>query len=267
MDVVSSERPYTVAAFPRSRRLIVDAGRAAHSRRSIRGFLMVDVTDVRRRFRDRDAMGGGKPSMTAYIAACVGRAVASDRQIHALRDLRGRLVYFDDIDINVSIEVNFEGRSFPLNHVVREADKRSVADINDEVHRIKHNPQLSPTLELARAARLFLRLPGLFRVWALRLVYRLPKRQKALMGTVGLTAVGMFGQGGGWGTAFQIHPLNIVVGGISTVPRFDGDQVVRRELLHLTLSFDHDIVDGAPAARFASHLRSLIEHPDDVIGG
>ena len=31
------------------------------------------------------------------------------------------------------------------------------------------------------------------------------------------------------------------------------------EHLCLTLSFDHDIVDGAPAARFAQHLKELLE--------
>jgi pyruvate/2-oxoglutarate dehydrogenase complex dihydrolipoamide acyltransferase (E2) component len=32
-----------------------------------------------------------------------------------------------------------------------------------------------------------------------------------------------------------------------------------REFLCLTLSFDHDIIDGAPAARFTSRLKALIE--------
>lgn len=27
----------------------------------------------------------------------------------------------------------------------------------------------------------------------------------------------------------------------------------------MTVSFDHDIVDGAPAARFVQHLRELVE--------
>jgi pyruvate/2-oxoglutarate dehydrogenase complex dihydrolipoamide acyltransferase (E2) component len=32
-----------------------------------------------------------------------------------------------------------------------------------------------------------------------------------------------------------------------------------REFLALTASFDHDVVDGAPAARFASRLREIVE--------
>jgi pyruvate/2-oxoglutarate dehydrogenase complex dihydrolipoamide acyltransferase (E2) component len=261
-----TDRPSAeTAPFPQSRRLIVDIGRATRSRRTISGFLEVDVTDARRRLLEHETAIGQEMSLTAYIATCVGRAVAADRQVHAVRDLRGRLVQFDDIDINVSVEVQVEDRPFPMNHVIRAADKRSVPDISDEIHRIKRHPDQSPTLRLVGATRWFLSLPSILRMWAFRLVYRLPHRQKALAGTVGLTAVGMFGRGGGWGTGFQVHPLNIVVGGIAVKPGFTDGEVTPRDHLHLTLSFDHDIVDGAPAARFASHLRDLIEDPDMLL--
>ena len=39
----------------------------------------------------------------------------------------------------------------------------------------------------------------------------------------------------------------------------DGPTDDTREILDVTLSFDHDIVDGAPAARFASDFRALLE--------
>jgi pyruvate/2-oxoglutarate dehydrogenase complex dihydrolipoamide acyltransferase (E2) component len=32
-----------------------------------------------------------------------------------------------------------------------------------------------------------------------------------------------------------------------------------REHLCLTVSFDHDIIDGAPAARFIQHFKELVE--------
>jgi pyruvate/2-oxoglutarate dehydrogenase complex dihydrolipoamide acyltransferase (E2) component len=37
-----------------------------------------------------------------------------------------------------------------------------------------------------------------------------------------------------------------------------------REYLNVTISFDHDIVDGAPAARFTQRLKELIEAADDL---
>lgn len=248
--------------FPGSRRLIVDIGRVTRRRPVINGFIEVDVTDVRRRLRAQPATTGGPLSLTAYLVHCVGRAVAADRQVHAIRDLRGRLVAFDDVDVTVSVEVELEGASFPMNHVIRRADGRSVVDISAELRRIKQRPERSPTAGMTGAARWFLRLPAPVRRAAFRLLYRLPRQQKALGGTVGLTAVGMVGRGGGWGTAFQVHPVEVVVGGITVRPGYSGDEVTAREYLQLTVGFDHDVVDGAPATRFTSCLRDLIEAPE-----
>jgi pyruvate/2-oxoglutarate dehydrogenase complex dihydrolipoamide acyltransferase (E2) component len=49
------------------------------------------------------------------------------------------------------------------------------------------------------------------------------------------------------------------VGGISCRPGFVDGDVEPREHLHVTATFDHDVVDGAPAARFLERLRELVE--------
>jgi pyruvate/2-oxoglutarate dehydrogenase complex dihydrolipoamide acyltransferase (E2) component len=70
----------------------------------------------------------------------------------------------------------------------------------------------------------------------------------------------MFGKSGGWGIGFlPTHTLGLTVGGIAQKPGVHEGQIEVREYLNLTLSFDHDIVDGAPAARFTRKLIELIE--------
>jgi pyruvate/2-oxoglutarate dehydrogenase complex dihydrolipoamide acyltransferase (E2) component len=39
-----------------------------------------------------------------------------------------------------------------------------------------------------------------------------------------------------------------------------GGEIRIREYLSVTISFDHDIVDGGPAARFAQRLKELVEN-------
>ena len=76
-----------------------------------------------------------------------------------------------------------------------------------------------------------------------------------------VTSVGMFGKGGGWGIGFlPTHNLGITVGGITQKPGVHEGQIAIREYLSLTLAFNHDIIDGAPAARFASKLSEIIEN-------
>jgi len=80
-------------------------------------------------------------------------------------------------------------------------------------------------------------------------------------GTFTITNLGAFGI-----DAFTpiINPPEAAILGIGRIARqpvMAGDQVVGRERLTLSLTFDHRIVDGAPAARFLQDLGRIIENP------
>ena len=51
----------------------------------------------------------------------------------------------------------------------------------------------------------------------------------------------------------------LTVGGIGEKQVIVDGHTAVRECLSLTISVDHDIVDGAPAARFIQRLKELIE--------
>jgi pyruvate dehydrogenase E2 component (dihydrolipoamide acetyltransferase) len=55
------------------------------------------------------------------------------------------------------------------------------------------------------------------------------------------------------------------VGRIERRPSVVGEQIVAREQMTLSLTFDHRIVDGAPAARFLQTLRILITNPGPAL--
>lgn len=107
--------------------------------------------------------------------------------------------------------------------------------------------------------RYFLVLPGFLR----RLIYRLllgnPHWFRQMAGTVAVTAVGMFGKGAGWGINISGHSLSVTVGGIARKPGIVDERIEIRESLNLTISFDHIVTDGAPAARFVQRLKELVE--------
>ncbi len=70
----------------------------------------------------------------------------------------------------------------------------------------------------------------------------------------------MFGKGHAcWGISSGSHSLDLIAGGtIRKLTEVDG-RIKSREILSLTIIFDHDIVDGAPATRFTRRLIELIE--------
>ncbi len=79
-----------------------------------------------------------------------------------------------------------------------------------------------------------------------------------------VTAVGMFGEGGGWAITMPNFTLNVAVGGISQKPAVHRGEIAIRDVLDLTVSIDHDVVDGAPAARFVQTFRALLEAAHDL---
>jgi pyruvate/2-oxoglutarate dehydrogenase complex dihydrolipoamide acyltransferase (E2) component len=86
-------------------------------------------------------------------------------------------------------------------------------------------------------------------------------RFRQQVGTVAVTAVGMFAGGGGFAVAPPtLMSLQVFVGGMSARPRAVHGKIEARDVLDLTVTIDHNVVDGAPAARFGADLRELIEN-------
>jgi pyruvate/2-oxoglutarate dehydrogenase complex dihydrolipoamide acyltransferase (E2) component len=59
----------------------------------------------------------------------------------------------------------------------------------------------------------------------------------------------------------------ITVRGIASKPRYVDGQLRARGMLDLTISVDHEVVDGAPATCFAGRLAELVEQADGLLGG
>ena len=53
----------------------------------------------------------------------------------------------------------------------------------------------------------------------------------------------------------------LAIGKIAPTPVAENGQVVIRQLLKLTLSCDHRVVDGAVGARFLQTLKTYLENP------
>ncbi len=244
--------------FSAGRRLISDAISLGRYKHNIHGLLEVDVTKARQCIRDYEAETGEETSFTAFVIACLAKAVDSNKLLQARRSWRNQLVIFDDVDVNTTIEIENEGEPIPILHIVRAANRRPYADLSREIREIKAK---GPTSDSAKrgTSGFFGMLPSFVRRRFFRVLGAFPGIDKEHGGTVLLTSVGMFGSGGGWGIPFVRHTLSVTLGGIAEKPVVVDGEIAIREVMSVTVTFDHDIVDGAPAARFAGHFKELIE--------
>jgi pyruvate/2-oxoglutarate dehydrogenase complex dihydrolipoamide acyltransferase (E2) component len=246
---------HTILPFPVERQVIIEGGRIASRRHTVMGLIEMDVTRPRCMIQAHKARTGESLSFTAFVIGCLAKAVDKDKRMHAYRDWRNRLVLFDEVDVNVIVEIDLDGRKVTLPHLVRAANKRTVQDIHAEIRRVKANPQKTREFKTLW----FTRLPRFVRDIFYALVYKNPFWLKQSFGTVGVTAIGMFGTGGGWAIPFGVHTLDVALGGIAVKPGVVDGRIEVREYLDVTLCFDHDVIDGAPAARFAQVFKELVE--------
>lgn len=235
------------------RRLIIDSMRIGAQTHVVHGLVEVDISRARTLIANADA----DLSFTAFVAASLGRAIAAHPIVHARRSWRGDLVIFDDVDVCVMVEAERSDHSTPMLLVLRRANARSVAELTAEIRQA----QAAPRGVGSGRFRLAGYVPGPLRRAVMRIAVRNPFYIKKLAGTAAVTSVGMFGDSPGYGIAFPtIYPVGLVVGSISERVVLDADgQAVGREQLQLTLSFDHDIIDGGPAARFTADLVDVLQ--------
>ncbi len=257
---MASVRGYTIEDVPKSRKIIIENCEFALQKHRMIGLFEADVTDSRRKLQQYKQESGESLSFTGWIASCVGKAVGEHKQVHALM-IGKKFIIFDDVNIAILIETVIEGKAYPINYILKAADKKTLLEINNEIRNAQKKREEDYTeAKENRGMKLLLTAPKFLRnllFW--RKVRKDPKFISERMGTVTVTSVGMFARSGGWAIPLGLHAVSIAVGGISEKPGFVGDKVERREYLSLSVTLDHDVVDGAPATRFVSRLVELLE--------
>lgn len=161
------------------------------------------------------------------------------------------------------IEREFEGEAVPEPVVVRAAQNKTYRQIHEEIrHAQKQRPERIGSAEQMAWIRW---IPGML----LRAFIRLADRNLRMAlkyGKVAVTAVGMFSREPVWFIPHGSATVLVTVGSIvNRVVEVDG-VLTSREHLCLTVSFDHRIIDGAPAARFMNQLVATLKEGGELLG-
>lgn len=225
------------------------------------GLVELDVTKAREHMRSHKERTGETLSFTGWIIKCIGQAVSEDKQMQAFRKGRNKFVVFDDVDVSIVVEREVDGERLPVPYVVRKANEKSFREIHDEIRAAQAQKMTGAVLgneKMPRILVVFQSMPSVLRKigwWKFR---RDPFLKKQIMGTVGVTSLGMFGNIG-WPINIGFHSLEFALGSISKKPKIGDEGTEIREYLNVTVMIDHDVVDGAPAARFTARLAELTQ--------
>jgi pyruvate/2-oxoglutarate dehydrogenase complex dihydrolipoamide acyltransferase (E2) component len=253
--MTDNQEKYTIEPIPKMRRFSLDAGYLGRKRHMVHGLIEVDVTEVRNFIKTHKEKTGETLSFTAFIIVCLSKAIEKNPHMHAYRNWRSQLVIFEDVNINSMVEIDRNGKKIPIPHIFKAVNQKTYTDIHHEIRATQQNPRKT---DESKFMERFLVLPAFIRHLFYWFVMRMPQRFRQYSSSVLVTAVGMFGQGGGWGITLPNFTLTVTVGGIARKPGVVEDRIEIREYLDLTISIDHDIVDGAPMVRFVNDFQKLI---------
>jgi pyruvate dehydrogenase E2 component (dihydrolipoamide acetyltransferase) len=195
-------------------------------------FDKADVTaleELRKKYKEQVAKAGGNLTVTAMLVRVLATAVQKFPQFNASLDPeRGEIVYKKYVNIGVAVDTD-RGLFVP---VIRDANRKNITQIATELQ------------ELAQRAR----------------------DKKLTVDDMSGGGISISNLGGIGGTAFTpiVNWPEVAILGVSRgtlEPVWQNDKFVPRQLLPLSLSYDHRVIDGADAMRFLRWVVEAIEQP------
>lgn len=253
----SGSRGYRIERLSRARRALAAGQELARKRHLMYGLVEADLTTPRQWLRAHRERTGEGLSLTAYVVTCVARALADFPELNAFR--RGRsLVYLEEIIIEVLVERRIDGQQAVSYLPIRHADAKSLREVHDEIRTAQ-----STSGEAIAGQRWLERVPVFAVPWLIRWMRR-SIRWALRLGVAGVNNVGTGTTAAGWGLSPGAGTLAVTLGGITRRPGLVGGELSEREIAQVTLTVDHDVVDGAPAARFTARLLELLAAGDSI---
>ncbi len=243
--------------YPRLRNFVLDVLAEGRRKNIVHLMLEADIGGITERLAARRPGGQELVSMTSYIAKSFACAIEIDKRVQAYRLGKSRLIAFDDVDLAFMIERQWEGASIPVFYIVRAAQRKGAPEIHRELQAARTTPLATNGPMNALETQFFL-LPRFLRKAVWFVIRRNPYWFKDVAGTAAVTSLGMYASGSAAGIPITPMTLTLTIGTIEKKPALQDGQLVEREVVHLVLSVDHDVVDGAPLMRFTERFKQLL---------
>jgi pyruvate/2-oxoglutarate dehydrogenase complex dihydrolipoamide acyltransferase (E2) component len=255
-------KEFITREFPKSRLATFDVYAAGKQKHHIAALLECDVTGSRLKLKALKAKGN-RVSFTGWLIKEISKTLKEHKEAAAFLSGRRKIIIFNDIKISILVEKKINGMKVPMPLVIERSSDKSIEEITREITEGQTEELSEGTVVLNRKPAamesFYYYMPGFMRrlVWKIMLKY--PRFIYRKMGNAAVTSVGMAGQIRGWFIHASIHPVSFGIGSVIKKPLVIDDEIKVREVLNMTVLIDHDVIDGAPMARFVNALVKNIE--------
>ena len=237
-DLTFDKGKGTIVEMDRMRQMIADhMVFSKHTSPHVTAYVEADLTNMtlwRNENKDEfQKVYGQKLTFTPLFMECVAKAIKDFPMINSSLDGRNIIVK-DDINIGMATALPSGNLIVP---VVRNADKKTLLELTKEINTLS---------EKARENKL--------------------KAEDTKGSTFTISNVGTFGSVMGTPIINQPEAAILATGIIKkraeVIEKEDGDSIEIRQMMYLSLSFDHRIVDGNLAGSFLRRIADYMEQFD-----
>jgi len=218
------DEPTTEMRRTIARRLVTSIGPVPH-------FFLTTEIEMDKAAEFRSSLAQIDPNLKVSFNDIVIKVVANSLIKHPAvnASFQDRSIrYYERADIGVAVAVE-DGLITPI---IRSADKKSIVEIGMEI---------KEKAERARTRKL--------------------RPEEYLGATFSVSNLGMFGIDEFTAIINPPEAAILAVGAIKPVPVVRNNEIVVRQMMHVTMSCDHRVVDGATGAKFLQTVKRTLENP------
>ncbi|MEO8102686.1 MAG: 2-oxo acid dehydrogenase subunit E2 [Betaproteobacteria bacterium] len=234
------------SAYPPIRNFVLDVMAEGRRKNIINLVFQADITGMLARL---DA-AQDDASITSVVSHALAQVVERNKDFNAYRLGKSRMVRFEDVDLSFTVEREVDGVLLPVPYILRAANRKSIEEIHRELQAAKV-AAIGAGGPMSALEKTFFLMPHLLRRMVWHFIRRDPHKFKQLVGTVGVTSMGMFASGAAVVQPITPMTLTLSIGAIEKKVVMQDGVPAERAFIHLNLGADHDIIDGAPLMRFA----------------
>ena len=197
-------------------------------------FDAAELVKMRESLKARADSLGARISYTDIMVYILARALRQNPIINS-SVVGGEVMLWEDVHIGVAVSLPWEqydaGLIVP---VVKNADRKSLVEISRELAALRQK---------AAGGNLGL--------------------DEITSGTFTLSNIGSFGKGYIFSTPVINQPQSaiLLIGGIVKRPVVRDDEIVIRPVMNYSLTFDHRVINGAPAGKFVHDIEEYVANP------
>jgi hypothetical protein len=254
-ETISQER-YSIAPLSRWRWNVLDLIQICN-KGAVPSYLFMDIDmswaeDLRLRL----AQQGQRVTVTALLIKAIAVAQMKHPDTRTAMLPWGRIATLNEIVASFTVERMVEGQPVVYFGAIKAPHLKSIFEIARE---LKENGarDMNEIHQLDLEHR-FSKFPWLLRRLILWAGLQHPALRMMVLGaTFGVTSLGKYA------IRLVLPPCvcatTFGVGNVEDRPVVRGGEIVIRPMMSIALNFDHRLIDGAPAARFLTDLRLLLE--------